>query len=467
MSALVGIQIGAISFVDEGVEPVLDGLKETAGVNALFIASQAFDRGVAGRQVLTRPWPGHGPQDFTDLHLGGSFVTQHERYYGGTVLGPYRAPDAEVAGFDALGDVIEPARRRGLKVYSWVLENTHSGLTKAVPNWPKVLQVDAWERTDGYACLRNPDYEAWWLSLLEDQVKTYQLDGLLFGSERQGPLDNAFSDGGFARNGNPYCFCRHCLAEAARQGLDSERARQGYLELDRLMEDQEPGEPAGDSSFVRFLSLLGRYPEIVAWDQFWQDGYTRFQARMYGALKFLDRQLEVGWHIWHHNSFSPLYRSQVDFARMAHHSDFIKPVLYNNCAGYRLHHYIRTVGRRLFRGVPEQVLYDLHRHLLGYDEAVPFERLPELGLSPDYVERETRRTVAAVRGQAAVYPGLDVDVPTPEGVKKTTPDEVRASVRAALAGGGDGFVLSRKYSEMSWQNLAAVGQELTSQGLRA
>jgi hypothetical protein len=457
--------VGAISFVDEGVDTVLDTLRDKARVNAVVVATQAFDRGVAGRQVPGRPWPGHGPRVFDDVHLGGSFVTQHEQYYRGTVLGPHRAADAEVQGFDTLGDVIPAAHERGMQVYAFVLENTHSGLTRHVPNWPKVLQVDAWGRSDNYACLRNPDYRNWWLSLVEDQVKSYPLDGIMWGSERQGPLDNALSDGGFARNGNPYCFCEHCIQAADRRGIDVGRAREGYLELDRLVAGEEPAAPLGDSSFIRFLRLLGRYPEIMAWDQLWYEGYEEFQGRLYGAIKFLAPQMQVGWHVWHHNSFSPIYRAQVDFSRMAAYADFIKPVLYNNCAGYRLHHYIRTVASRIFRGVPEQVIYDLYRSVLGYDEAGSFDELPGRGLSADYVARETRRTVSAVAGRAAIYPGLDVNVPTPDHVKKTTPDEIRASVAAALDGGAQGFVLSRKYSEMTHENLEAVGEELAARSL--
>ena len=48
--------------------------------------------------------------------------------------------------------------------------------------------------------------------------------------------------------------------------------------------------------------------------------------------------------------------------------------------------------------------------------------------------------------------------------KKTTPAGIRASVLAALEGGADGFVLSRKYSEMTLDNLGAVGATLRQRG---
>jgi hypothetical protein len=55
---------------------------------------------------------------------------------------------------------------------------------------------------------------------------------------------------------------------------------------------------------------------------------------------------------------------------------------------------------------------------------------------------------------------LDINIPTPAYAKKTAPDDVRKSVNAALDGGADGFVLSRKYSEMTLENLGAVGATL-------
>ena len=41
---MVGIQAGAVSFVDEGVEPVLDNLQRLGGVNTLFLATFTYGR---------------------------------------------------------------------------------------------------------------------------------------------------------------------------------------------------------------------------------------------------------------------------------------------------------------------------------------------------------------------------------------------------------------------------------------
>src|SRR5258707_9567839 len=40
---------GAVSFVDEGVEKVLDEFQQDAAINTLFVATFTYGRGIAGR----------------------------------------------------------------------------------------------------------------------------------------------------------------------------------------------------------------------------------------------------------------------------------------------------------------------------------------------------------------------------------------------------------------------------------
>ena len=69
-SKMIGIQVGAISFVDEGTDKVLDVLQERAGVNTLFLAVFTYGRGIAGRQIPGQPLPDHGKQEY-DLNFHG------------------------------------------------------------------------------------------------------------------------------------------------------------------------------------------------------------------------------------------------------------------------------------------------------------------------------------------------------------------------------------------------------------
>ncbi len=460
------IQLRSISFVDEGVDQVLDFLGDQVGVNALFIATQAFDRGVAGRQVTRKDHPGHGGDHLADIHTGGSFVRQHDEYYAATVLGPYRAKDAEVASFDALGDVMPAAKSRGMQVYSFMLENTHSGLTRDLPGWSNVLQVDAWGRSDPYACLRNPDYVAWWLGLTEDQVKTYRPDGIMIGSERNGPLDNALSEGGFARDGNAYSFCVHCLrARVRRRGSTPAGPGRGYLELDRLLRGDTPTDV--DSAFIQFLRLLGEYPELIAWDRLWHEGYELFMGRMYGAIKFTAPQTagrlarlapqRVLALVPQPGGLQPL--GAILRLREARALQQLRRL---PTAPLR----VDTGGAGVPRGAAaDRVRPDPRRDGLRRERGVRrLARARPLARLRGRARR--RRTIAAMGGKVPVYPGLDVNVPAGEGSRYTGPDDIRASVAATLDAGAPGFVLSRKYSEMTIENLEAVGDLMKERGLR-
>src|SRR5438874_1357729 len=95
---MIGIQVGAVSFVDEGVEPVLDIFQESAAINTLFIATFTYGRGIAGRQVPGQPLPDHGKQAYDNgsalgTFQGGSYTKVHPQYYKQTVLQDFRAPD--------------------------------------------------------------------------------------------------------------------------------------------------------------------------------------------------------------------------------------------------------------------------------------------------------------------------------------------------------------------------------------
>ena len=107
-SKMIGIQVGAISFVDEGTEKVLDILQERGGVNTLFLAVFTYGRGIAGRQIPGQPLPDHGKQEYDLNFHGGNFATPHPQYYKNTVLKETRAPDH--GNLDILAEVLPPPK---------------------------------------------------------------------------------------------------------------------------------------------------------------------------------------------------------------------------------------------------------------------------------------------------------------------------------------------------------------------
>src|ERR1700678_2495068 len=115
---MIGIQVGAVSFFDEGVDKVLDELQRDAAVNTLFLATFTYGRGIAGRQVPGQPLPDHGKQAYdTGTFFGGNYATIHPQYYRNTNFRGTRAP--ELGDYDVLENVLPPARKRGIKTICW------------------------------------------------------------------------------------------------------------------------------------------------------------------------------------------------------------------------------------------------------------------------------------------------------------------------------------------------------------
>jgi hypothetical protein len=151
---------------------------------------------------------------------------------------------------------------------------------------------------------------------------------------------------------------------------------------------------------------------------------------------------------------------------MAPYSDFLKAVIYHNCAGERMVGYIDSVGTSYFADVPKQELLEFHYRVLDYGDEKGIADLAAYGYSADYVLRETKRARNGLEGtKTLLWPGIDLDIPTAQKSAKCTPAGTKAAVMAAFNGGADGVILSRKYSEMRLENLRAAGAALKELGI--
>jgi hypothetical protein len=325
------------------------------------------------------------------------------------------------------------------------------------------VEVDVHGKPGSHLCFRNPSTREFWLALTEDHLRSYDgLDGLMWGSERQGPLNTALgaSHGEGARPAQAACFCPHCLEVARSQGIDAERARRGYLALEEWILGQAQGKRPVDGSFVTFWRILVDNPEVLAWERLWNEGLRDTYRALYQRAHALAPGKPMGWHIWHTNSFAPFYRAEQDYGAFGQYADFLKVVLYNNCGGPRLARYIRNVNATLLGDLtPEETLRFIYR-VQQYPGEKPLDRIAQEGLSADYVRRETRRAVAGAPPGLKIWPGIEIDIPTGADEKKTQPDDVYQAVKANFEGGAHGIILSRKYSEMRLDNLRAAGRAM-------
>ena len=454
-SKMIGMQIGAVSFVDEGVEQTLDLLQSRGAVNTIFLTTFSYGRGLAGRQVPGQPFPDHGSQESDEKTFhGGNYARPHPEFYRNTTLKETRAPD--FGDLDILEAVLPKARQRGLKVFC----SCEDVWRTSVPGFEGVAEVDLNGRRTGAQCLFNPDVRNFWTALATDYCRSYDVDGILFFNERNGPFLNALgaSHAQSIASGRVTCFCEHHRKAAEAHGIDMGRAREGYRKLDEFVQQALTGQRPSDGYFVEFWRVLVENPEILAWDRLFDLGKHQVLTDVRAAVKAVRPSLQVGFHIEHVNSFNPIFRATRRYDELAAKADFLKVVVYNNCGGERYAHFIENVGSTVFRDVPKDELLRFNNHLLNYGDEASLGDLPKAGLSADYVARETKRALAGVNGRCKILPGIDIGIPTGRNSRKASPDDTYAAVAAGLKAGADGVILSRKYSEMRLANVSAAGK---------
>jgi len=452
---MIGLQVGAVSFFDEGVGQVLDILQERGAVNTIFLTTFTYGRGLAGRQIPGQPFPDHGKQESDESFFhGGNYATPHPEFYANTILKETRAPDHGTS--DILQMVLPEAKKRGLKV----LCSCEDVFRSSVPNVSQVVEVDLKGRKAGTLCLFNPEVRHFWTALVTDYCKSYDVDWILFFNERNGPLLNALgaSHAQSIASSRVTCFCEFHQKAAKESGIDFQRAREGYTKLDEYVQSAVAGKRPTDGYFVEFWRLIVEYPEIIAWDRLFDAGKHQVLAEIYSTVKQIRSSLQVGFHIEHVNSFNPIFRATRRYDDLASKADFLKVVVYNNCGGERYAHFIDNIGSTVFHDIPKPELKRFNDHLLNYSSEKNLEELATAGLSPDYVARETQRAVAGVQGKCKILPGIDIGIPTGKKSRKASAEDTYAATAAALRAGADGVIFSRKYSEMQLANLSAAGR---------
>jgi len=149
-----GIQMGPHTMLDEGIERTLDLIQSAAGVNAVMPYSHAYN-GALIKALRDRADHGVPLTDNAGRKFPLVWVRSHEQYYKDTTLRHQVVDDTfEHHARDLFAELVEPARRRGMKVYARVLES--SGMSRVVANYPKVVTRDVNGRPTSVACWSSP-----------------------------------------------------------------------------------------------------------------------------------------------------------------------------------------------------------------------------------------------------------------------------------------------------------------------
>ena len=464
----VGIQISPVSFIDEGVETVLDTLQNRVGVNVLFIGTVSWLGLKSGRSISHEidGWPDHGIAEPFAMK-GGAYFKPSPEYYTRTSIKNFRATDPEIADIDILDLVIPAAKARGMKVFVELMEpffkyEGHGSVNNVmIPNLPQLLEVDLLGRFGSEPSTSHPDYRHWIHSMIEDQCRNYDIDGVMWCNERRSPLDQLIA------GQVPTDFSAAAVQEALNQNIDVERVKLAYKEVLAFFQKARAGESFVDGAFIEFLRVLLQNPEVLIWERYWVERNKDLDRELYGIVKWCSPDLSFGLNVWNRNHFNPIRKAQYPWEEQTLYADWVKPITYQHQAG---HIYIKEMTdfhHTILRDFTPDEVTPLMYKLLNLNEA-DWGDLLATGMDPDsYVYGQCQDAVRGVNGKADVYMGIGVDAPrvSPDQAK-CTPDIVRRSVLASYRAGGSGVVFAPNYASMNLTNLDGAADALTELGLK-
>ncbi len=464
----VGIQVSPISFIDEGVATVLDTLKDRVGVNVLMLGTVSWLGLKTGRSISHEldGWPDHGvPEPFT--MKGGAYYNPDPRYYQNTLIKDFRARDEEMEGIDILDLVIPEAHKRGMKVYVELMEPFfkyagHGSVNNIeIPNLASCMEVDVFGRRKDEPSTSNPDYRNWMHSIIEDQVRNYDIDGIMWCNERNSPLDQMM------QGQAPGDFSDAARHEAVERGIDVEACRRACIKMYDFMQATIAGEEFDDGAFITFLRVLMENPEILIWERYWLERNKDLDRELYGLVKWCKPNLPFGLNVWNRNHFNIFRRAQWPWEEQTMYADWVKPITYQHQSGEIWAKEFGFFHKTILRDFDPNTAAAVMAGILGLNEA-PLDKVIQAGLDPDtYVHGQCAAALRGVHDKAKVFMGIGIDAPRVRADQaKCTPDIAYRSVMATYNAGGHGVVLSPNYALMKLTNLDGVAKALTELGLK-
>jgi hypothetical protein len=448
---IVILQLDAEGFVKQGVEKLLDTVEERAAVNGLLLDTFWFSRSE-----------------------GGYMGAIHPAYYKDVGVNAKDLWSPDPRGLDVLAALARPTRQRHMTRTSIIKDM----LPDRLPGREKLCERDFNGAPAESTCKNNPFYRNLVLGAIEDAIRSYEVDGILYMAERQGAFTDTlgmrFRGKQRGQPGSRTCFCEFCRARAGKQGIRVDRAKAGFEELAKFAARERARQRPADGYYVAVWRLMLRYPELLMWEHLWHESFRELLRLIHAKVKAVRPGVQFGSHIWPNHSMNPVFRAEQNLAEMAPYHDFIKFPLYYNCGGPRMASDIESVSETMWGDVPPAELLQYHYRALNYDEA-PYSEIRRAGLYRSFVYRESKRAMEGVSGTPVkVLPGIEIDIPVMRAdlggavgpVARCTRRGVSEVIKQAFRAGVPGVVLSREYTEMNSENLSGVGDAIRELGLK-
>ena len=316
----VSASLYAWDLSDEGVEPVLETLKETAAVNSTYLVALMHYE----KRPLTDFFYPHNPKRKTYFPEDSRAYWQpHAEHYRNTKIKPRTSDRAELKGTDWLEKLVTAARKMGWKTGA-ELSHTVLDLERARAEHVDTVQRDIYGNPLAQSiCPNNDDARNYLLGLFLDLVKNYDLDYvqtclLPFSAGRQGmaaglggeehqPGSFGYMTWGTGSAANAAertlqaalggCFCASCERAARQQGLDLKAVKEALLPVTDMLDHAGPAETHKlallRASNTTPTAMLLRHPELFDWLKFRRDSLVRLFKDVHTAIVAVKPKIDL------------------------------------------------------------------------------------------------------------------------------------------------------------------------------
>ena len=448
---LNGIQINPLSFVDEGVTECISMLKSRFEINAIFVCTVSWLALKVGRSISfdIDGWPDHGVSSPIDLK-GGAYFRPNPVFYSQTNIKDFYTQDEMFQNNDILHEIISECKKLKISVYVELMEpffkyEGHGSIqTINLPNIVNLLEKDLIGRTGDEPSTFNSNYRNWIKAIIEDQCKSYDIDGVMWCNERCSPLDQ------LVQGKYPTDFSDDFVQFARSRNLDVENIKKAFHDIISTIRDNK-----NNLSVIQFLRTLLYNPEVLLWEKLWLENNKNLDKELYGIVKWINKDLEFGLNVWNRNHFSPIRKAQWPWHETLDYSDWVKPITYQHQAGSIYAKEINHWSKNVLEEPSDKLIDGFDRLLsLGSND---WSELVSTSLDTNhYVFSQCKDAVDGVAGRIPVYMGIGVDAPSHNANQaKCTYDMVYQSVIKSVEAGALGLIYSPNYSFMNLKNLDA------------
>ena len=353
----IAASLYAWDLLDEGVEPVLDTLRETTLANSTYLVALMHWE----KRPLTDFFYPHNPKRKTYFPEDSrAYWRPHLEHYRDTRIKPRTSDREELKGKDWLELLVTAARKQGWRTGAEI-SHTILDLERAQGEFSSAVQRDIYGNPLAQLiCVNNPDARLYLIGLFTDLVSNYDLDfvqtclvpfaatrlraSVGLGGERHEPGTFGFQTWGAGGAGTPLetvvqtalggCFCPGCQSAAKADGLDLRAVRRALLPLADLLDHAGPGEGHRlallRASNTSPAALLLAHPEMFDWLRFRCASLTRLFRDLHQAIRRINPKIDLRLNAYISRNWE---LSGIDLAALKPHLGSIRSSDYSEQSG--------------------------------------------------------------------------------------------------------------------------------------